>query len=112
MQIQCKLIVVLVIASIFMVVEVVGGFIAHRYSPAALNQPCATLWPEDTSAQPAQMHRYLQRGCADADVLDLPCSVAIMTDAAHLLSDTSGFGVALFASIYATKKSMSTHTFG
>ena len=42
----------------------------------------------------------------------LMCSVAIMTDAAHLLSDTGGFGVALFASIYAAKKSMSTHTFG
>ncbi|KAK9909356.1 hypothetical protein WJX75_000956 [Coccomyxa subellipsoidea] len=65
---QRKLILVVVVASIFMVVEVVGGFMAH--------------------------------------------SVAIMTDAAHLLSDTSGFGVALFASIYATKKSMSTHTFG
>ena len=35
-----------------------------------------------------------------------------MTDAAHLLSDVSGFGVAVFAGFYAAKKSQSTHTFG
>lgn len=35
-----------------------------------------------------------------------------MTDAAHLLSDVSGFGVSLFAGWYATRKSHSTHTFG
>ena len=35
-----------------------------------------------------------------------------MTDAAHLLSDVSGFGVAVFAGFYAAKKSHSTHTFG
>jgi zinc transporter 2 len=40
------------------------------------------------------------------------CSLAIMTDAAHLLSDVSGFGVAVFAGFYAAKKSQSTHTFG
>ena len=41
-----------------------------------------------------------------------PCSLAIMTDAAHLLSDVSGFGVSLFAAWYAARKSHSTHTFG
>ena len=35
-----------------------------------------------------------------------------MTDAAHLLSDVSGFAVAVFASFYAVKRSQSTHTFG
>ena len=35
-----------------------------------------------------------------------------MTDAAHLLSDVSGFGVSLFAAWYAARKSHSTHTFG
>lgn len=40
------------------------------------------------------------------------CSLAIMTDAAHLLSDVSGFAVAIFAAYYASKKSASTHTFG
>ena len=45
-------------------------------------------------------------------VLRLWCSLAIMTDAAHLLSDVSGFGVAVFAGFYAAKKSQSTHTFG
>ncbi|KAK9817220.1 hypothetical protein WJX72_011227 [[Myrmecia] bisecta] len=39
-------------------------------------------------------------------------SLAIMTDAAHLLSDVSGFAVALFAGYYAAKRSKSTHTFG
>ncbi len=41
-----------------------------------------------------------------------PCSLAILTDAAHLLSDVSGFGVSLFAAQYAARKSHSTHTFG
>ena len=45
--------------------------------------------------------------------MSLVCrSLAIMTDAAHLLSDVSGFAVAVFASFYALKKSQSTHTFG
>ena len=35
-----------------------------------------------------------------------------MTDAAHLLSDVSGFAVALFAGIYAAKKGGSSHSFG
>jgi zinc transporter 2 len=35
-----------------------------------------------------------------------------MTDAAHLLSDVSGFAVAVFASFYAMKRSSGTHTFG
>ncbi|CAL8470548.1 g10090 [Coccomyxa elongata] len=39
-------------------------------------------------------------------------SLAIMTDAAHLLSDVSGFAVALFAGIYAAKKGGSSHSFG
>ena len=39
-------------------------------------------------------------------------SLAIMTDAAHLLSDVSGFAVALFAAYYSAKKSKSSHTFG
>jgi solute carrier family 30 (zinc transporter), member 2 len=35
-----------------------------------------------------------------------------MTDAAHLLSDVSGFGVAIFAAYTVTLKSSSSHTFG
>ena len=35
-----------------------------------------------------------------------------MTDAAHLLSDVSGFAVAIFAAYYAAQKSKNTHTFG
>ena len=42
----------------------------------------------------------------------LLCSLAIMTDAAHLLSDVSGFGVSLWAAWYAARKSRTTHTFG
>ena len=36
----------------------------------------------------------------------------MLTDAAHLLSDVSGFGVSLWAAWYATRRSQSTHTFG
>ena len=39
-------------------------------------------------------------------------SLAVLTDAAHLLSDVSGFGVSLWAAWYATRRSQSTHTFG
>ncbi|KAK9904349.1 hypothetical protein WJX75_010009 [Coccomyxa subellipsoidea] len=67
-KVRRKLIFALVLAVIFMVVEVVGGYIAN--------------------------------------------SLAIMTDAAHLLSDVSGFAVALFAGIYAAKKGGSSHSFG
>ena len=40
------------------------------------------------------------------------CSLAVMTDAAHLLSDVSGFAVALFANYIATQSNKDTHTFG
>lgn len=40
------------------------------------------------------------------------CSLAIMTDAAHLLSDVGGFAVAIFAAQYASKRSQQSHTFG
>ena len=39
-------------------------------------------------------------------------SLAVLTDAAHLLSDVSGFGVSLWAAWYATRRSQETHTFG
>ncbi|KAL0019296.1 hypothetical protein WJX79_007846 [Trebouxia sp. C0005] len=39
-------------------------------------------------------------------------SLAIMTDAAHLLSDVGGFAVAIFAAQYASKRSQQSHTFG
>ncbi|KAL3161212.1 Metal tolerance protein 1 [Trebouxia sp. C0009 RCD-2024] len=39
-------------------------------------------------------------------------SLAIMTDAAHLLSDVGGFAVAIFAAHYAAKRSQQSHTFG
>lgn len=42
----------------------------------------------------------------------LCCSLAIMTDAAHLLSDVGGFAVAIFAAHYASKRSQQSHTFG
>ncbi len=42
----------------------------------------------------------------------LRCSLAILTDAAHLLSDVSGFGMSAFAAYYAAKKSGVSHTFG
>lgn len=39
-------------------------------------------------------------------------SLAIMTDAAHLLSDVSSFGVSAMASYLASKRSRHTHSFG
>ena len=44
--------------------------------------------------------------------LEPECSLAIMTDAAHLLSDVGGFAVAIFAAYYAAKRSQQSHTFG
>lgn len=35
-----------------------------------------------------------------------------MADAAHLLSDVSGFGLAALASCYALKGSSTTHSYG
>eukprot|EP00884_Botryococcus_braunii_P013262 jgi/Botrbrau1/21937/Bobra.0249s0060.1 len=66
--IQRKLWAAIVIAVVFMIIEVVGGLLAN--------------------------------------------SLAIMTDAAHLLSDVSGFAVAIFAAYTVTLKSSSSHTFG
>ena len=67
-QVQRRLLAGLVIASLFMVVEAVGGFWAH--------------------------------------------SIAIWTDAAHLLSDVSGFAVALVAARVAARAAKGDHTFG
>ena len=67
-QVQWKLSLALCLCLVFMVVEVVGGVLAH--------------------------------------------SLAVLTDAAHLLSDVSGFGVSLWAAWYASRRSQSTHTFG
>ena len=67
-QVQWKLSLALGLCLVFMVVEVVGGVLAH--------------------------------------------SLAVLTDAAHLLSDVSGFGVSLWAAWYASQRSQSTHTFG
>ena len=67
-QTQRKLIIALVIAFIFMIVEVVGGVFAH--------------------------------------------SLAIITDAAHLLSDVSGFAVSVFAAVYAARQSKEHFSYG
>lgn len=40
------------------------------------------------------------------------CSIAILSDAAHMLSDVAGFAVSLFASWAVTRKSHSSYTFG
>lgn len=39
-------------------------------------------------------------------------SLAIMTDAAHLLSDVSGFAVSVFAAIYAARQSKEHFSYG
>ncbi|KAL6766716.1 MTP1 [Auxenochlorella protothecoides x Auxenochlorella symbiontica] len=65
---QRKLLIALVIAFLFMIVEVVGGIYAH--------------------------------------------SLAIITDAAHLLSDVSGFGVSALAAVWAARMSHSHFSYG
>ncbi|KAL4451223.1 hypothetical protein ABPG77_009295 [Micractinium sp. CCAP 211/92] len=67
-RIQRKLIAALILAFIFMIVEVVGGIMAH--------------------------------------------SLAIITDAAHLLSDVSGFAVAALAAYWAKRRSQSHFSYG
>ena len=39
-------------------------------------------------------------------------SVAIMSDAAHMLSDVAGFGVSLFAAMAVTWRSHHSYSFG
>lgn len=41
-----------------------------------------------------------------------PHSVAIMSDAAHMLSDVAGLGVSLFAAWAVTRRSHSSYSFG
>lgn len=105
MQMQWKLAVVLVIACLFMILEFAGGLIANRCLHL-----CTRILP------PAFYCRVLrQSGWKSVPVHQCDvalCSVAIMTDAAHLLSDTTGFAMALAVSFYASRRSMSTHTFG
>ena len=75
-----------------MIVEVVGGYLANRSAHAHV---CATC-----------------KLCVVTVFLYTFCSLAIMTDAAHLLSDVGGFAVAIFAAQYASKRSQQSHTFG
>ncbi|EFJ45417.1 hypothetical protein VOLCADRAFT_63715 [Volvox carteri f. nagariensis] len=67
-QVQRKLIIACVLCIIFMIVEVVGGYLAH--------------------------------------------SIAILSDAAHMLSDVAGFAVSLFAAWAVTRKSHASYSFG
>jgi zinc transporter 2 len=68
LQTQRRLLLALVVACVFMVVEVVGGVVAH--------------------------------------------SLAIITDAAHLLSDVSGFAISLAAAYAASTASLSHFSYG
>lgn len=67
-QTQRKLLIALVIAFLFMIVEVAGGIYAH--------------------------------------------SLAIITDAAHLLSDVSGFAVSALAAVWAARVSHTNFSYG
>ncbi len=77
-----------------MLVEVVGGYFANRSVP-----PDFCIGKRGTPQQYSHQIRLF-------------CSLAIMTDAAHLLSDVGGFAVAIFAAQYASKRSQQSHTFG
>ena len=83
-----------------------------RGSAQLMSRPCAPCGGMRRSACNVPCVLILARLQEVLKDLRAWCSLAIMTDAAHLLSDVSGFGVAVFAGFYAAKKSQSTHTFG
>ena len=94
LQVKNKFILALCFSFLFMLVEVVGGYFANRSVP-----PDFCIGKGGTPQQYSHQIRLL-------------CSLAIMTDAAHLLSDVGGFAVAIFAAQYASKRSQQSHTFG
>ena len=133
---QWKLSLALGLCLVFMVVEVVGGIMAHRSvrsttpiptadgDAGAFSATCrsggAVSCASDLRGVRAQRCTMLaKRGYRSIDAPWVTVtlrsgsrSLAVLTDAAHLLSDVSGFGVSLWAAWYATRRSQSTHTFG
>ena len=88
----------------FMIIEFVGGILANRCSFGG-----TISMFKDIQHSRHCLHRLHIPSTLHSC---FPCSLAIMTDAAHLLSDVSGFGVSLWAAWYAARKSRTTHTFG
>ena len=95
-QVQSKFLLALCFSFLFMIVEVIGGYFANRWVPYT-----STV-----------VYGFVHQCYLTAADWILRCSLAIMTDAAHLLSDVGGFAVAIFAAHYASKRSQQSHTFG
>jgi Cation efflux family len=98
--------VALLLCFTFMIIEFVGGILANRCSLAAKGTVSMSCTLDIVA------NVCIHGTWVDLSSLCFPCSLAIMTDAAHLLSDVSGFGVSLWAGWYAARKSRTTHTFG
>ena len=95
-QVQCKLLTACILCFVFMVVEIVGGYLARRYEHVQGVGPCLIdSHPCLTHAGPPHFR-----------------SVAIMADAAHMLSDVAGLGVSLFAAWAVSRKSHINYRYG
>ena len=88
-----KLVFALLVCLCFMVVEFCGGYFTHRHEQSAYD-----------------LLHIAKIALNNDSVHD--CSLALMTDAAHLLSDVTGFAVAAVASHLAGRKSARTYSFG
>ena len=88
-----KLVFALLVCLCFMVVEFCGGYFTHRQRKSAYDL------------------LHIAQIVVDTDSVYV-CSLALMTDAAHLLSDVTGFAVAAVASHLASQKSARTYSFG
>ena len=88
-----KLVFALLVCLCFMVVEFCGGYFTHRHEKSAYDL------------------LHVAKIALDSDSVH-GCSLALMTDAAHLLSDVTGFAVAAVASYLARRKSARTYSFG
>jgi hypothetical protein len=141
--VQRKLITACILCFLFMIVEIVGGWMARRYAHGARSHTRGSLGGRPHAAGRAAAARRQQPShcrwrfglsaaheCALPDArrrapahpatapgsprpgLRLRCSIAIMSDAAHMLSDVSAFLVSIFAAWAATQPGTQLYSFG
>ena len=123
LQMQPKLITTVSLALLFMFLEIVGGILrssgqqvsiiyAHAHCLSGVHmsasdcigpEPPRSVALRHTLATKMQLWCHSSvRNIVSALTLPASCSRAILTDAAHLPSDVSGFGAALSAGFYST----------
>jgi solute carrier family 30 (zinc transporter), member 2 len=93
-----------------MVIEVVGGYFAGRCVGAA-SMPLPVRTRND--------HRHILchqswvlYACLVPPILGLPCSVAVMADAAHMFSDVLAFVISAYCTYMVAKRSSASYSFG